>query len=254
MIIRTTSQKIVFSLLVLLLVLTVAKDWFDFYSCGGAVGQCISDAGRMQFYTKSGMSLLLMVLAFIVANRAFCSRDAGFLRLAFVFSLLADFSFSLIKAFFPATGSLNTVLGIGFFMLFQAVMIFRNSRHDESDRSLPKAYWVIAAVAAVFVVLGFAGVVGALVAEVLVYGSFVIASTVVAFLAPNKAYFPKENAPFVRWGMVAFFFGDVLVGLSMLSGDDHSALQLVSCVANNFIWLLYVPAQLMLIRSAAKAE
>ena len=53
MFIRTTSEKIVLALLVAFLLVTIAKDWFDFYSCGGAVGQCISDAGMMQLYTKS---------------------------------------------------------------------------------------------------------------------------------------------------------------------------------------------------------
>ena len=254
MLIRTTYEKLVFVVLSILLVATVAKDWFDFYSCGGAVGQCISDAGLMQLYTKSGMSLMMTLLAFMVAKRAFCNRDAGFLRLAFVFSLLADFSFSLLKAVVPSVGTLSTVLGIGFFMVFQIVLIYRHSRTDESDKSFPKAYWIVAAIAVVFIALGIAGVVGALVAEVLVYGTFVITSMVVAILAPRKAYFPKANVSFVRWGMVAFFFGDVLVGLSMLSGDDHSTMQLVSNVANNFIWLLYVPAQLMLIRAAAKAD
>ena len=128
MIIRTTSEKIVFALLTLLLIATVAKDWFDFYSCGGAVGQCISDAGLMQFYTKSGMTLMLTILAFLTAKRAFCSRDAAFLRLAYIFSLLADFSFSMLQVVLPNAGTLSTVLGIGFFMVFQTILIYRHFR------------------------------------------------------------------------------------------------------------------------------
>ena len=84
MFIRTTSEKIVLALLVAFLLVTIAKDWFDFYSCGGAVGQCISDAGMMQLYTKSCMSLLMTVLAFMVAKRGISDRVSFFLRAAFI--------------------------------------------------------------------------------------------------------------------------------------------------------------------------
>lgn len=251
MLIRTTLEKTVFILLLLLLIATNGKDWFDLYTCG-AVGQCISDAGRMQLYTKFAMSSCLTVLAFLVANRAFCVRDGHLLRFAFVFSLIADFCFSKLQVLVPDIGSLSTVLGIAFFMVFQSILIYRHSREDENDKSCPKVFWIVLAISAVFVVLAVAGVLGAMVAEVLVYGAFVITSTVVGILAPRKAYFSKKNAQFIRWGMVAFFMGDVFVGLSMLSGDDHSAVQVLSCLANNLIWIAYVPAQLMLIRGAAK--
>jgi len=46
----------------------------------------------------------------------------------------------------------------------------------------------------------------------------------------------------------------VLVGLALITGEDHSALQAAAEIANNFVWWLYVPAQLMLIRSTAKPQ
>lgn len=251
MLIRTNLEKIFFAILLAFLCITIGKDWYDFYTCG-AVGQCISAAGQMQYITKFVMSSCLTVLAYLMANRAFCARDGRFLRLAFCFSLLADFGFSVFNIIFPDNGSLSTVLGIGFFMVFQTILIYRHTRRDEQDKSFPKVFWIIVALAALFAGLAVAGIIGAIVAEVLVYGGFVITSMVVGILAPRKAYFPKKNALFIRWGVVAFFIGDVLVGLSMLSGEDHSVLQLISCIANNMIWLAYVPAQLMLIRGAAK--
>lgn len=251
MFMRTTLEKIAFAVLAVFLCVTMGKDWYDLYTCG-AVGQCLSSAGQLQLYTKFVMSCCLTVLAFLVAKRSFCARDGQLLRFAFIFSLIADFCFSKLKVIAPDAGTLSTVLGVGFFMVFQAILIYRHSRENENDKSCPKVFWVIFAVAAVFAGLAIAGVMDAVVAEVLIYGGFVITSMVVGILAPRKAYFPKKNALLVRWGMVAFLIGDVMVGLSMLSGDDHSAFQVLACLANNLIWVFYVPAQLMIIRSAIK--
>ena len=253
MLFRPIAQRFFFFLIVALLLVTTGKDWFDFYSCG-AVGQCLSDAGVLQLYTKFAMSFLLTVLAFMATSRAFSPRDAKFLRIAFVFSLLADFCFSKLKILVPDAASLSTVLGIVFFMAFQTVLIYRHSRVSETDSKFPKVYWLLAVVTLVAVILFATGVVGLTVATVLAYAAFVISSTVVGVLAPGKGYYPAPNASLIRWGMVAFFFGDVLVGLAMLSGEDHSTVQTLAEIANNFIWWVYVPAQLMLIRGAIKSE
>ena len=127
MLLQTTAQKIVFSVRAVFLLITAGKDWFDFYSCG-AVSQCLSDSGTLQLYTKSVMTTMLTILAFITASSAFSGRDGKLLRAAFVFSLLADYSFSLIKAFVPDAGTISTVLGITFFMVFQTILIYRHSR------------------------------------------------------------------------------------------------------------------------------
>jgi hypothetical protein len=250
---QSLAQRIFFFLIAALLLVTTGKDWYDFYTCG-AVGQCLSDAGALQLYTKFAMSFLLTALAFLATNRAFSPRDAKFLRIAFVFSLLADFCFSKLKILVPDAAIMSTVLGIVFFMAFQTVLIYRHSRKSDSDSQFPKVYWLLAVVTLVAVILFLTGVVGLTVATVLAYAAFVISSTVVGILAPRNGYYPVPNASLIRWGMVAFFFGDVLVGLSMLSGEDHSTVQAVSAVANNFIWWVYVPAQLMLIRGAVESE
>ena len=158
------------------------------------------------------------------------------------------------KILVPDAASLSTIFGIVFFMAFQTVLIYRHSRVSETDSKFPKVYWLLAAVTLAAVILFATGVVGLTVATVLAYAAFVISSTVVGILAPGKGYYPAPNASLIRWGMVAFFFGDVLVGLAMLSGEDHSTVQTLAEIANNFIWWVYVPAQLMLIRGAIKSE
>ena len=251
MFLRSVAQRVFFFLIVVLLLVTTCKDWFDFYTCG-AVGQCLSDAGTLQLYTKFLMSFLLTVLAFMATSRAFSLRDAKFLRIAFVFSLLADFCFSKLKILLPDAESLSTILGIVFFMVFQTVLIYRHSRESETDSKIPKVYVLLAVVTVVAVILCATGVLGLTGATVLAYAAFVITSTVIGILAPRKSYYPAVNASLIRWGMVAFFFGDALVGLALVSGEDHSVTQMVSAIANNFIWWVYVPAQIMLIRGAVK--
>ena len=251
MLLQTTAQKIAFTLLVIFLLVTTGKDWLDFHTCG-AVGNCLSDAGTLQLYTKSAMTTLLTVLAFFAVPSTFSARDGKLLRIAFVFSLLADYSFSLIKAFFHNSGNLSSILGIAFFMVFQSILIYRHSRKSESDTALPKIYWLLAVAVVAGVVLMATGTLDLVTAVVAVYAVFVISSVVVGFLAPRKGYFPAVNAKLIRWGMLAFFCCDACVGLSMAGGDDHTTMMTVSEIANNFIWWFYVPAQLMLIRATAK--
>ena len=167
MLLQTTAQKIAFTLLVIFLLVTTGKDWLDFHTCG-AVGNCLSDAGTLQLYTKSAMTTLLTVLAFLAVPSTFSARDGKLLRIAFVFSLLADYSFSLIKAFFHNSGNLSSILGIAFFMVFQAILIYRHSRKSESDTALPKIYWLLAVAVVAGVVLMATGTLGLVTAVVAV--------------------------------------------------------------------------------------
>lgn len=258
MLFRTAAQKTVFSLIAVLLAVTTCKDWLDFYTCG-AVNQCLVDAGVLQYVTKCSMSLLLTVLAFIVSRDAISGRDRNLLRAAFVFSFLADSCFSIIKLVGPNARALSDILGIALFMFFQTILIYRHSRRSDSDKSFPVLLWFLFAVAAIAIALFCTGAIeftldNVTLAIVGVYSFFLIGSMVVGILAPRKGYFPATNALCIRWGMVAFFIGDALVGLSLISGEDHSAVQLTASIAKNFIWWFYVPAQLMLICACKKPK
>lgn len=251
MILGSSGKNFIILSILVLVALTMCKDWYDFYCCG-AVDSCLSASGVPQLFFKFAMSALLTGLAFLVAKDSFSPRDGFFLRIAFVFSLLADFGFSMLKLLCPENISL--LCGIGFFMVFQVILIYRHSRESESDRNFPKAYLLLAASLIVAFVMGATGVLSLISSVVLSYAVFVITSVIVGVLAPRRGYFPASNAKFVCRGMLAFLVGDFLVGLTMLSGEDHGAVQLISSLANNFIWLVYVPAQLMLIRATAKPQ
>ena len=139
-------------------------------------------------------------------------------------------------------------------MLFQTVLIYRHTRTSESDKSIPKIYWLLAVVLVAAVVLATTKVLDFTVAIVVAYAVFLITSVVMGILAPGKGFFPAENAKFVRIGMIVWFFGDALVGLSMIPGGDHSTPLMVATLANNFIWWVYVPSQLLVIRSCVKPK
>lgn len=257
MFLQTKTQRVILALIGALFLVTTGKDWLDFYRCG-AVNQCLIDAGTLQLFTKFSMSCLLTVMAFLVSRDSFSKLDAKLLRMAFVFSLLADCSFSMVKFFAPDERALSNILGIAFFIMFQVVLIHRHTRASETDDKPGKIHKFLLLPVAAFAGALFGGNVieptldNITLVIVVVYGIFVITSLIVGFLAPRNSYFPAANAKLIRWGMVAFFFGDVLVGLALMTGEDHSALQAVAEIANNFVWWVYVPAQLMLILGTKK--
>lgn len=229
----------------------MGKDWYDFSQCG-AVDQCLSASKTVQYFLKFAMSFLLTVLAFVTTRDSFSARDGRLLRLAFVFSLLADFGFSIFNVIFPGCGTVSMAIGIGFFMVYQVILIYRHTRESETDKSVPKVYGLLAAALVAGGVLFVTGKFCITSAIVFAYAFFVITSVVVGYLSRYKGYFAASSTGLIFWGMFLFFWGDAFVGLSMLSGDDHSVKQLIATVANNFIWVVYVPAQLLLIKATLK--
>ena len=243
-------EIVVSCLISVLLIATFVKDWCDFAVCG-AVERCLLKKEYIQYYFKFFISLLITILAFMVAKRAIYKRDALLIRLGFFFSMWADFGFSIIKAFFPKS-MLSSALGIGFFMIFQLIMIFRHSRESENDNHFPKIYIAPLVILVVFIILCAVGVVSLVIGFVAIYASILICSLIVSVRVPCKNYYQPRNAKFIRWGMILFTIGDVMVGCGMLSGEDHSAKQIISCIANNIIWILYIPGQILLIMSSVE--
>jgi hypothetical protein len=223
------------------------------------VNQCLIDAGTLQLLTKFSMSCLLTVMAFLVSRDSFSKLDAKTLRIAFIFSLLADCSFSMVKFFAPDERAISNILGIAFFIMFQVGLIHRHTRTSETDDKPGKVHKFLLIPVAGFAASLLGGKVieptlgNVMLVVVAVYAIFLITSLVVALLVSRNSYFPAASARLIRWGMVVFFIGDALVGLALMTGEDHSTLQAVAETANNFVWWAYVPAQLMLIASCRKS-
>jgi hypothetical protein len=198
-------------------------------------------------------------MAFLVSRDSFSKLDAKTLRIAFIFSLLADCSFSMVKFFAPDERAISNILGIAFFIMFQVGLIHRHTRTSETDDKPGKVHKFLLIPVAGFAASLLGGKVieptlgNVMLVVVAVYAIFLITSLVVALLVSRNSYFPAASARLIRWGMVVFFIGDALVGLALMTGEDHSTLQAVAEVANNFVWWAYVPAQLMLIASCRKS-
>ena len=238
-------EIIILIIMGVLLLITFIKEWVVFASCG-AVERCLIKNKLLQYFLKFSMSLLVTILAFIAAKRALYKRDGILLRIGFIFSMFADFSFSIIKAFFPDS-FLNTVLGISSFMIYQLIMIFKHSRQNDGDNHFPKIYIAPAVFVVVFIILCAVGIFSVVIGLVAIYASIVICSLIISVRVPCKNYYPPKNAKFIRWGMVLFTIGDLMVGVAMFSGEDHSAIMTIAAVANNLVWILYLPGQVLLI-------
>ncbi|MCQ2091043.1 MAG: lysoplasmalogenase family protein [Fibrobacter sp.] len=226
----------------------LVKDWVDFARCG-AVDQCLQDMGGFQNYAKFTISFLLTALAFVVSSSSANAQDRCWLRCAFISSLMADFCFRLIPMLSFELPVGNSILGIGFFMFFQSALTVRHSRVSDKDSHFPKAMIIPIVVLVVAAVLYAMGLVPQLVFVVGSYAAFLITSLCVACKATSNPYFSQAKAKLIKNGMIVFFIGDALVGLALATGEDHSLMETVAAIANNLIWIVYVPAQLMLIRS-----
>lgn len=246
---------IAFLIVVAILMVTFfVRDWFVFYQCG-AVEQCLVDASNYQNIAKFAVTSIVTIIAFFIGKNALCARDRHFLQAAFVMALCADFCLKILHNYshFLDHRSDYTLLGICFFMVVQALLIFRHTRTSDSGNEAPWILCVPFAVMFVANALHLFGVFeGPTVPIVATYGAFLICSLVVACKVPKKGYFPAKNASNIKRGMILFFCCDACVGVSLATGPDHSVQEIVATIANNFVWYFYTPALVLLALSGYK--
>jgi hypothetical protein len=147
------------------------------------------------------------------------------------------------------------LLGICFFMVVQALFIYRHTRTSDTDKSFP---WILCIP---FTVMFIANALhlfrifdGPTVPIVATYGAFLICSLIVACKVPKVGYFPEKNARNIKRGMILFFCCDACVGISLATGDNHTVREIVATVANNFVWYFYTPALILLGLSGYKGK
>jgi len=255
---KTLKQHIV-ALLVLVSLLFLAffiRDWYVFYKCG-AVEQCLAESSYFQHYAKFAVTTAMTIMAFFVGHKCICERDRRLLLIAAVLAFCADGCLKIlhnaVKLFEHSSD--YTLLGICFFMVFQAVLIYRHTRTSDTDNSVP---WIICVPFAVMFVTNalhlFDVFESATIPIIATYGAFLICSVVVAVKSPKVGYFPSWNATLIKRGMILFFLCDACVGISLATGDDHSTQEIVATVANNFVWYFYVPALICLVMSGLRKE
>lgn len=247
------NNRVTKSILIAIAVLFLSyfiKDWVDLARCG-AHDSCLTGIGSYQSVTKFATSFLLTVLAFYVSRFASCPQDGRWLKIAFVFSLMAVFCFRILTLV-GVDLAICDLLGITGFMLFQSAMIHRHTRTNDNDKHFSKVFIISIVTLVLAVALCVAGILSQLVAIVVVYAGFLIPSLVVGIKAGSWGYFSKHKSQLIKIGMIVFFIGDALVGFALAIGDEGSVMDWIAAVANNLIWIVYVPAQLLLIKSCGE--
>lgn len=221
-----------------------ARDWFVLHQCG-AVQSCLDSTSDYQNITKFIVTFLTTLLAFFIGKRKITDRDRFFVQSAFVMILCADFCFKILYNYFGMVENRENFisLGICFFFFAQMIFIYRHTRTSDDDWSFP---WIccipLAAIIAMFFLSYFQVLESLMLMAALAYAPTLLCSLIVACKTTGVGFFPKNNAWLIMLGMVLFSCCDILTGISLLTGADHSTMEVLASVSNNFIWLFYVPA------------
>ena len=258
----STKMKIVYIVLTVLMVTFFVRDWYVYLVGCGVVEQCLQDSSHYQNYAKFAVTLIVTIVTFSIGKNQLSPQDRKFLQAGFVMALCADFCLKIlhnVSALFKHSSD-YTLLGICFFMVVQALFIYRHSRTSDEDFHFPWILFVPFGVmfvsnAALIFTLGNSVNAEpltsnpALVPIIATYGTFLICSLIVACKAPKVGYFSMRNATLIKRGMILFFCCDACVGISLATGPDYSVQEHVATIANNFVWYFYTPALILLARS-----
>jgi hypothetical protein len=224
------------------------RDWFVLHQCG-AVQSCLDSASDYQNISKFTVTSIATLLAMLIGHRKVTRRDRFFLQSAFAMILCADFCFKILYNYFGTAETRENfiTIGIGFFFVAQMIFIYRHTRTSNVDWSFPWIYCVpLAAVLAMTFLAYFKVLESFMLMAIIAYAPTLFCSLFVACKVPKQGLFPEKNASMIMLGMICFTCCDILTGLSLLTGVDHSLREILAVVSNNFIWLFYVPAIVIL--------
>ena len=245
-------SKYVYLLLAFTLLLFVTffvRDWIVLYQCG-AVDSCLKSSSHYQHIAKFIVPILAAAITLFIGKRSICTRDRLLLQAAFLMIICADFCFKILHNYFiPYEENQGEFISFGiiFFMLAQLLFIYRHTRISDTDHTFP---WILffpfAVSISAAVLLMFHIYDSIMLFAVISYGPFLFCSLYAAWKTLKNKYFPKRNARLIKRGLICFTCCDLLTGLSLMTGADHSACEIVAIVSNNFIWCLYTPALIFL--------
>ena len=253
------KKTLITSLIIIVGILMITffvRDWLVFYNCG-AVEQCLVESSNYQNIAKFAVTAIMTIVVFFIGGNCLCKRDRNFLQAGFAMALCADFCLKIMHNYAHVLEHRSdyTLLGICFFMVVQALFIYRHTRTSDTDKSSP---WILIIPFTVMFIANalhlFRIFEGPTVPIIATYAAFLICSLVVACKVPSKGYFPAKNARNIKRGMILFFCCDACVGISLATGEDHSIQEIVATVANNFVWYFYTPALILLGLSGYKRK
>ena len=192
--------------------------------------------------------VLISIIVAISGKDSLNSKDSVLLKTAFIAVCFAEISFVLNSLFG----------GIFFFFIAQVLLILRNSpglrqKLSSADKATKLKLLGCSAAILAFYVLIFRFVfypvlkLSPLLLAFMLYAAVLSISLWVGIANYLLGLFPKKNSLMVCIGMACFFISDILVGLSIITDSD-----VVYLISNSFIWVLYIPAILLLAFSGYK--
>ena len=235
------KKKVVGALIAIAVILAttfITMDWALFYRCG-AVEQCIVEGSRFQNIAKFVVTAIMTIVVFCIGENAHSPRDRKLLQAAFAMALCADFCMKIIHD--------ASLFGICFFMVVQALFIFRHTRKSDTDKHIPRFFIIPMATMILMGAFSAFGVFKSPTIPIaLTYASFLGSSLTAACRVAKTGYYPTPSAKQIKWGLDLFFCCDICVGLSSAAGDDYSTRETIATIAHNFVWIFYTPSLILL--------
>ena len=245
------------TLAVILFISCFIQDWIVFYQCG-AVDSCLKSSSHYQHITKSLIPVIATIMTFCIGKNCVGVRDRRFLQAAFIMIICADACFKIFHNFvipFEENTGEFISFGIIFFLLAQLLLVFRHTRVSEEDRSFPWILFFPLAVAISMAVLYLFGIYDSIMFFASIsYGPFLFCSLYAAWKASSTGLYPKRNARQIKLGMIFFTICDLMTGIALITGPDHSTREIIAVISNNLIWCLYTPALLLLALSGYRHD
>ena len=245
------------ALVVILFISFFIRDWIVFYQCG-AVEYCLRESSHYQHIAKFIVPVIAGAMTLFIGKNAVGTKDRRFLQAAFVMIICADACFKIFHNFVipyeENTGEFIS-FGIIFFLLAQLLLVFRHTRVSETDRSFPWILFFPLAVSISMAVLYLFGIYDSIMFFASIsYGPYLLCSLYAAWKTSSTGFYPQRNARQIKIGMVCFTACDLLTGLSLITGADHSACEIMATISHNFIWCLYTPALILLALSGYRHD
>jgi hypothetical protein len=240
-----TKEKVITGCIIVASLITIFYIFLDFFELFGLINHTYP-------YSIRRISVLFVALIVaIVGKDNLSKKDALLMKLSFLVICCAEFSFFI--------GS--TYSAIGFFLLSHILLTIRNSQGLRqklltNDNKLAKLKLIGSGIAifliytllicfVFFPMLKFS----LLLYIIIVYGLILSASFWAGAANYILGLLPKKNSLMVFIGIACFFFSDILVGLVVIKYPEP-----YYSIANCFIWVIYIPAIILLALSCYKPK
>lgn len=201
-------------------------------------------------YLKFSSILLCFILSLLISSNIFNAKDIFLLKLARFFTIIADY-FLLISG--------NYILGVLFFCLVQLTYIRRHSLMQKGVLNIKiNRILIIPLSILILMLLSFimhiTNSITLLISISLVYGFLLILSVYCGIRTLKSSYYPKNNSLFISLGLILFLMCDINVALYQIIkyGFFSGVSSNIHFIIGLFIWIFYLPSQLLLSLSGIK--